>query len=76
MVRISEVELLNKAEIEEKYYNWEDAAKLYEQAAKLFLDKKMFEDAAKEVDLFRLRSERKKWEIEQLKDKRFIQSTR
>jgi len=30
----------------------------------------------KEVDLFRLRSERKKWEIEQRKDKPFIQSTR
>ncbi len=30
----------------------------------------------KVVDLFRLRSERKKWEIEQLKEKRFIQSTR
>ncbi|TES93816.1 MAG: hypothetical protein E3J90_13880, partial [Promethearchaeota archaeon] len=30
----------------------------------------------KDVDLFRLRSERKKWEIEQLKEKRFIQSTR
>ena len=30
----------------------------------------------KDLDLFRLRSERKKWEIEQLKDKRFIQSTR
>ena len=30
----------------------------------------------KEVDLFRLRSERKKWEIEQGKDKPFIQSTR
>lgn len=47
MVRIGTVELLNKAEAEEKYYNWEDAAKLYEQAAKLFLDKKMLEDAAK-----------------------------
>ncbi len=47
MVRIGEVELLNKAETEEKNYNWEDAAKLYEQAAKLFLDKKLFEDAAK-----------------------------
>ena len=30
----------------------------------------------KEVDLFRLRSERKKWEMEQLKEKSFIQSTR
>jgi len=47
LVRIGTVELLNKAEAEEKYYNWEDAAKLYEQVAKLFLDKKMFQDAAK-----------------------------
>ncbi len=47
MVRISEVELLNKAETEEKNYNWEEAAKLYEQTAKLFLDKHLFEDAAK-----------------------------
>ena len=30
----------------------------------------------KDVDLFRLRSERKKWEIEQAKRKGFIQSTR
>jgi predicted amidohydrolase/tetratricopeptide (TPR) repeat protein len=30
----------------------------------------------KEVDLFRLRSERKKWEIEQIKEKGFIQSTK
>jgi hypothetical protein len=30
----------------------------------------------KDVDLFRLRSERKKWEIEQAKSKAFIQSTR
>ncbi len=30
----------------------------------------------KEVDLFKLRSERKKWEIEQAKSKPFIQSTR
>jgi predicted amidohydrolase len=31
---------------------------------------------SKEVDLFKLRSERKKWEKEQLKEKQFIQSTR
>ncbi len=30
----------------------------------------------KEVDLFKLRSERKKWETEQAKSKPFIQSTR
>ncbi len=47
MVRIDIVDLLNQAQEEEKYYKWEDAAKLYEQAAKLFLDKKRLEDAAK-----------------------------
>ncbi len=30
----------------------------------------------KDIDLFKLRSERKKWEKEQLKERRFIQSTR
>ncbi|MFX0211623.1 MAG: hypothetical protein ACFFDT_36945, partial [Candidatus Hodarchaeota archaeon] len=30
----------------------------------------------KDVDLFKLRSERKRWEIEQRKSKPFIQSTR
>jgi hypothetical protein len=30
----------------------------------------------KDVDLFRLRSERKKWEVEQTKKRPFIQSTR
>ncbi|MFX1589536.1 MAG: hypothetical protein ACFFC1_15390, partial [Promethearchaeota archaeon] len=39
--------LLKKAKIEEKNYNWEKVAKLYEQAAKLFLDKNNLEDAAK-----------------------------
>ncbi len=46
MVRISEVELLNKAETEEKNYNWEEAAVLYEQVAKAYLDKNMLIDAA------------------------------
>ena len=30
----------------------------------------------KDIDLFKLRSERKKWEKEQLKERKFIQSTR
>jgi len=30
----------------------------------------------KDIDLFKLRSERKKWEIEQKKERQFIQSTR
>ena len=52
MVRISEVELLNKAETEEKNYNWEDAAKLYEEVAKAYLDKNMIIDAAKAYNKF------------------------
>jgi len=38
--------LLERARVEEKGYNWVEAARLYEQAAKSFLDKKMVEDAA------------------------------
>ncbi len=38
--------LLENVEIEIKKYNWEEAAKLYEQSAKEFLDKKKLEDAA------------------------------
>jgi len=30
----------------------------------------------KDIDLFKLRSERKKWEKEQMKERQFIQSTR
>ncbi|MCZ2809707.1 MAG: hypothetical protein O2V44_10170, partial [Candidatus Bathyarchaeota archaeon] len=39
--------LLERAGVEEKGYNWVEAAKLYEQAAKSFLGKKMVEEAAK-----------------------------
>ena len=39
-------ELLEKAKNEENSYNWADAAKVYEQVAKIFLDKKKMEDAA------------------------------
>jgi len=35
-----EEDLLKKAELEEKTYNWAEAAKLFDQAAKSFLDKK------------------------------------
>ena len=38
--------LLERAGVEEKGYNWVEAAKLYEQAAKAFLEKKMVEEAA------------------------------
>ena len=38
--------LLKRAGVEEKGYNWVEAAKLYERAAKSFLDKKMVEEAA------------------------------
>jgi len=41
-----EEDLLKKAELEGKAYNWAEAAKLYDQAAKSFLDKKMVEKAA------------------------------
>ncbi len=38
--------LLERASVEEKAYNWMEAAKLYELVAKSFLDKKMVEKAA------------------------------
>ena len=38
--------MLERAGVEEKAYNWVEAARLYEQAAKAFLDKKMVEEAA------------------------------
>ena len=37
---------LERAGVEEKGYNWVEAAKLYEQAAKSFIDKEMVEEAA------------------------------
>jgi len=49
LVKIGELELLNKAEMEEKIYNWEEAAVLYEQVAKAYLDKNMLIDAAIEL---------------------------
>ena len=52
MVRISELELLNKAETEEKNLNWEEAARLYEQVAKAYLDKNMIMDAANAYNKF------------------------
>jgi len=47
MVKIEIRELLNKAEAEEKNYNWANAAKLYEQTAKAVLDEKSFKISAK-----------------------------
>ncbi|MHA2266912.1 MAG: carbon-nitrogen hydrolase family protein [Promethearchaeota archaeon] len=47
MVKIELRELLNRAEAEEKNYNWGEAAELYEQVAKLFLDENKLEDAAR-----------------------------
>ena len=41
-----EAVLLEKAKVEEKGYNWIEAAKLYEQAAKFYLDNKMVKIAA------------------------------
>jgi predicted amidohydrolase len=38
--------LLERAGVEEKVHNWVEAARLYEEAAKSFLDKKMAEEAA------------------------------
>lgn len=46
MVRIAQTELINEAEAEEKNFNWQRAASLYEQVAKAFLDKKLLEKAA------------------------------
>ncbi|MFX1429097.1 MAG: nitrilase-related carbon-nitrogen hydrolase [Promethearchaeota archaeon] len=47
MVRITQIELINEAEAEEKNYNWQKAASIYEQVAKSFLDKNLLEKAAK-----------------------------
>ena len=52
MVGISQGELLNKAEAEEKNYNWEKAADLYEQVAKEELNQNRLEYAAKVYDKF------------------------
>jgi len=41
-----EAVLLERAGVEEKGYNWVEAARLYEEAAKSFLGKKMVEEAA------------------------------
>ena len=41
-----EAALLEKARVEEKGYNWVEAARLYKQAAKAFLGKKMADEAA------------------------------
>lgn len=41
----NEIVLLERASVEEKAYNWMEAAKLYEQVAKSFLDKKSVEMA-------------------------------
>ncbi len=42
--------LLERAEVEEKAYNWVKAANLYEQIAKSYLDKSLVEKAAKFYD--------------------------
>ncbi|MCK4381324.1 MAG: hypothetical protein KAW51_09330, partial [Candidatus Lokiarchaeota archaeon] len=47
MVRIAQTELINEAEAEEKNFNWQKAATLYEQVAKAFLDKNLLEKGAK-----------------------------
>ena len=52
MVRIAQTELLNEASKEEKGYNWAEAAKLYEQIAKFYLDENLIEKAAKFYDKF------------------------
>ncbi|MFX0105632.1 MAG: hypothetical protein ACFE75_09085, partial [Candidatus Hodarchaeota archaeon] len=50
MVRITQTELIKEAEAEERNYNWETAADLYEQVAKSFLEKDLLQDAAKIYD--------------------------
>ncbi len=50
MVRIAQIRLIKEAEAEEKNYNWEKAAGLYEQVAKSFLEKNLLQDAAKIYD--------------------------
>jgi len=47
MVKINADELLAKAEIEEKNYNWVNAAILYEQAAKDYLEQDVLNEAAR-----------------------------
>ncbi|KKL11300.1 hypothetical protein LCGC14_2547210 [marine sediment metagenome] len=47
MKREIEESLLEKARNEEKNYNFEEAAELYEQAAENFLTKNLQEEAAK-----------------------------
>lgn len=52
MVNINTVELLEKAGIEEKNYNWAKAAEFYEEAAKEHLDQKELNEAAKVYNIF------------------------
>ena len=52
MAKINEAELLDLAKTEEKNYNWKEAAGLYEQVAKAYLDKNMLIDAAKAYNKF------------------------
>ncbi|KKM64332.1 hypothetical protein LCGC14_1502430 [marine sediment metagenome] len=40
------ISLINQAKIEKKKYNWNESAKLYEQAAVAFVDKEMTKTAA------------------------------
>ncbi len=47
MIRIIQNKLINEAKAEEKNYNWQNAASLYDQVAKAFLDKNLLEKAAK-----------------------------
>jgi len=47
LIEGTEAALLEKADSEEKVYNWEEAAEIYNQVAKSFLDKNMIEMAAK-----------------------------
>ncbi len=46
MAKESEESLIKRAEIEERAYNWKEAAKLYEQVATSFLDNNLDEKAA------------------------------
>jgi len=47
MIEETEISILDRADIEEKHYQWEKAAELYEQAAGMFIEKNELENAAK-----------------------------
>jgi len=63
-----QVALLERAKAEEEVYNWIEAAKLYEQVAKSFMDKEMVKKAAETYKMLGYASERAAETVDTAKD--------